>query len=234
MRCSIAEKIFDEFSPIIGVVVAEEITNADASKEVRTLLEEEERAIRRTFAGENALPGHPSIQAWRRVYKKFGSDPHRYRSSVEALLRRVLKGDSLPSVNTLVDLYNFISIKHILPVGGEDMDSLNGDLSLCRAQGNERFVRLGGTKDEPPEPGEVVYKDTAGAVCRRWNWREADRTKLTAQTRNAVIVIDGLAEIGKDAVEKATEELAALLTVHCGGRVRTEILDKDKREVVLR
>lgn len=226
--------MFDEFAPVIGVVVAEEITNADASKEIQTLLEKEEGAVRRRFAGESALPGHPSIQAWRRVYKKFGSDPHRYRSSVEALLRRVVKGDSLPSVNTLVDLYNLVSVTYVLPIGGEDMDSLNGDLSLCRAQGNERFVRLGGTENEPPEPGEVVYKDNNGVVCRRWNWREADKTKLTAHTRNAVIVVDGLAEIGREAVEKATKELAVLITMHCGGRVRTEILDKNKREVVLR
>lgn len=114
------------------------------------------------------------------------------------------------------------------------MDLLNGDFVLCRAQGNETFVRLGGTENDSPESGEIIYKDSDGVVCRRWNWREADRTKLTKNTRNALIVIDGLAEIGRDTVEKATEELAALIANYCGGRGRTEILDINNQETVLR
>lgn len=234
MKCIIKEKMFDEFAPIIGVIVAQEVVNKDTPKEVWALLKKEEGGARKKFAAENTLGRDPFITAWRRAYKKFGSDPHQYRSSSEALLRRVLKGNSLPSVNTLVDLYNLISIKYVLPVGGEDRDALKGNLYLCHAQGSEGFVRLGGTENEPPEAGEVVYKDEEGVVCRRWNWREADRTKLTIQTRNAVIVVDGLAEIGRDAVEKATDELAALITRYCGGRARTEILEVNKREMVLR
>ena len=102
------------------------------------------------------------------------------------------------------------------------------------AVGTEPFIRIGGEENEPPPAGEVVYKDDGGVVCRRWNWREADRTKLTENTKNAVIVVDGLLEIGRGVVEAATNELAELVRTHCGASARVEILDKGKPEMELR
>ena len=122
----------------------------------------------------------------------------------------------------------------MIPVGGEDLDTMSGDLCLGMARGNEPFLRIGGSENEPPGAGEVVYKDDAGVVCRRWNWREAERTKLTENTKNAIIVVDGLTEIGKDTVRAATEEMASLVSGHCGATARVYILDQEKRQIVLR
>ena len=132
-----------------------------------------------------------------------------------------------------MNVYNFISLKYVLPVGGENLDAMEGDLRLGKAEGTETFVRIGGEENEPPPVGEVVYKDDKGVICRRWNWREADRTKLTENTTNAIIVVDGLSEIGNKIIEDATNELATLIGTYCGGNIRVEFLSKEKSEMII-
>jgi DNA/RNA-binding domain of Phe-tRNA-synthetase-like protein len=70
----------------------------------------------------------------------------------------------------------------------------------------------------------VIYRDDVGAICRCWNWREADRTKLTAQTRDAVLVVEALPEHPPALLDAALADLAALVTLHLGARTRTAVL----------
>ena len=205
---------------MIGVIFAKDVDNTDEGVEkVQELLRNAEQDAREKFSAFKSHGEHPHIIAWRQAYKRFGSDPHQYRCSAESLVRRVLKGDTIPHINKLVDLYNYVSLAHVLPVGGEDMQAIHGNVHLAFAEGTEQFVRLNGTENEPPTEGEVVYKDDDGILCRRWNWREADRTKLTQATKNVIIVIDALAPSTKMDVEIATTELADLIRQYCGGDV---------------
>ncbi len=224
MNLLIQKEVQEQFSPIIGVIYASGVDNTKQIPEVGALLEEVSASVRESFAEFESPSKHPFIAAWRQTYKKFGSDPHEYRCSAEALVRRALKGAILPRINTLVDLYNYISLKYVLPVGGENTDAIKGDLHLATALGTEEFIRLGGIENEPPKVGEVIYKDDSGVICRRWNWREAERTKMTEGTVNAVIVIDAVPPTGAPLVEEATRELARLVTQYCGGALTTEIL----------
>jgi len=234
MRLIISEQVFDNFEDlVIGVVLAKGIDNKTDSPEVKTLLLSVQNDLENRFVGLESPSQHQNIIPWRQAYKKFGADPHDYRCSSEALTRRVLKGNKIGRINKLVDLYNYISLKYIIPVGGEDLDKIKGDLVLGFAKGDESFIRLGGLENEPPKPGEVVYKDETGVVCRRWNWREAERTKLTEETENAVIVIEGLPPISKNLIGEAIKELGELVSKYCGGSITTEILNKEKKEIVL-
>jgi DNA/RNA-binding domain of Phe-tRNA-synthetase-like protein len=180
------------------------------------------------------LAAHPHIAPWREAYRKFGAKPKDYPSSIENLVRRALKGQPLPRINTLVDIYNTISLRLLVPVGGEDLDTLAGDLLLTVAGDHEAPVRLLGEREErPPRPGEVIYKDDIGAICRRWNWKEADRSKLTEATRCAILVIEGLPPVGRPVIERAARELAELVGAHCGGAVRAALLDARQPSVEL-
>jgi DNA/RNA-binding domain of Phe-tRNA-synthetase-like protein len=100
----------------------------------------------------------------------------------------VLKGGELPRINALVDTYNALSLRHVIPVGGEDLDQLQGDLRLVRA-----------------EDGEVVWRDDAGVTCRRWNWRQEPRTALTEAAKSAFFVFDQLPP--QQALDAAVQEL---------------------------
>lgn len=227
MEFKIQKEIFETFPDFIaGVVLMKNGDNRGEAPEIEELLREVEKKQIKSFTELETYSQHPQLAAWRLAYRKFGSDPHQYRCSAEALIRRVLKGEQVRHINKLVDLYNYISLKYVLPVGGEDIDEIKGDLVLGFSTGNEPFIRLGGTENEPPQPGEVVYKDNKGVACRRWNWREGDRTKLTEQTKNAIIVVEALSPATKETIEEATKELAYLIKKFCGGEVNFYILNK--------
>lgn len=176
---------------------------------------------------------HPFIEPWRKAYREFGSNPQEYRSSIEALVRQVIRGRDFWGINPLVDAYNLVSLKYLLPVGGEDLVMVSGDIRLAFSKGDEAFIRLGGSANEPPEPGEVVYKDDLGAICRRWNWREADRTKLTETTTDAVIVIEAIDPAASARLQAAAEDLSSLVQSVCGGRINTTILKEGNLDVDL-
>ncbi|MFC1687604.1 B3/4 domain-containing protein [Patescibacteria group bacterium] len=229
MKICVEKKIFDIFPGVLlGFVIARGINNEEKNSEVMSSIHDAEEKLRNNFSKTKSVNQHSRILPWRNAYKAFGSNPHDYRNSIEALVRRAIKGKKLYSINTLVDLYNLISLKYIVPVGGEDINSISGDVQLDFANGTEYFIRLGGEKNEPPSAGEVVWKDDQGVLCRRWNWREADRTKLTENTKNAIIVIEGLPPVVREDIENAAKELANLIQKYCGGFVEWGILDQQE------
>ena len=207
------------------VIYAEELTNGPSDARSISALRAAEQEQRAAFAGRKAVD-HPHIQAWRAAYGAFGAKPSKYPCSVEALLARTLKGQDLPAINCIVDLYNAVSVRHILPVGGEDWERLDGDLILTEASGNEPFVSLeSGTEVTTyPELGEVIWADRRGVTCRRWNWRQGQRTLLTTQTRQAYFVLDRLAPYTEDALLTAGEELTSLLRATSPACLLTRVL----------
>jgi len=230
----VTAEVFQLFpETVLGVVTAHGIDNTGGDSGILGQLRSEEERVRERLAGVQ-ISEHPHIAPWREAYRKFGAKPKDHPSSIENLVRRALKGQPLPSINPLVDLYNTVSLRHLVPAGGEDLDRIDGDIRLTIAAADEPAIfLLGEIEARAPKPGEVIYRDDAGAICRRWNWKEADRTKLTAATRNAVLVIEGLPPVGRDLVARAAEELAALIRTHCGGRIATALLDRGSPQVPL-
>lgn len=155
----------------------------------------------------------PHMAAWREAYTAFGSKPSRTRNSAEALAKRALADRGLPRINLLVDLYNAISVAHLIPVGGEDIDRIEGGMRLVRASGDEDFVTVAGGEEtvEHPDAGEVVWRDGRGVTCRRWNWRQGPRTRLTEETVSGIFLLESLAPMPVAEVETAAAELAELL-----------------------
>jgi DNA/RNA-binding domain of Phe-tRNA-synthetase-like protein len=163
-------------------------------------------------SGLDRATDHPHIAAWRAAFSAFGAKPSRYPSSAEALITRVLKGDALPRVNVLVDIYNAVSVRHVLPLGGEDADRLEGPLRLTVATGDEPFDPRGDGSDvEQAAAGEVIWRDDRGVTCRRWNWRQGRRTQLTDDTTYAFFVLDRLNGLRVDELHSAADELSGLL-----------------------
>ncbi len=215
----------------IALAVARGIDNRVDDPEIWPMLETEiDRA-----AGdlEGAEIGQlPAVAPWRAAFGKFGVKPSKYRSSIESMLRSAQAG-RLRSIDPLVDLYNTISLRHRLPVGGEDLAKVSGDIRLTRAHGDEFFVPLGAASPEPPPPGAVIYRDDEGVICSCWNWREAERTMLTESTTDAVLVIESIPPLDPEAARIAVDDLAALVVRHLGGRVNVAILDAVNSSVAL-
>ncbi|WP_141579766.1 B3/4 domain-containing protein [Actinomadura sp. WMMA1423] len=175
-------------------------------------------------AGQAADAGDPHVEAWREAYRAFGAKPQRTRPSVDALLRRA---DALPSINRVVDAYNAVSVEYALPIGGEDMDAYQGAARLVRATGDEPFDVVAGGEPavEHPNPGEVVWRDDQGVTCRRWNWRQCVRTRLTEDTKNGLFLLERLEPYPLDRLAEAGDRLAERLrTVSPGVRIGTRLI----------
>ncbi|MGW3634660.1 B3/B4 domain-containing protein [Streptomyces sp. NPDC005122] len=188
------------------------LANGPSTEGTSALLDDAARRLAGRLGGR-APHEDPHMAAWREVYTAFGSKPSRTRNSAEALARRALSDTGLPRINLLVDLYNAISVAHLIPVGGEDIEHVSGGMRLVRATGDEEFATVAGGTDtvEHPDAGEVVWRDGTGVTCRRWNWRQGPRTRLTEESTSAIFLLEGLAPVPVAAIEAAAAELAALL-----------------------
>jgi len=201
------------------IIVAEDLRPGPSDEATGALLSAAEEQARAVLAGREAGELAP-VAAWRAAYQSFGAKPKRTRPSVEALLRRVEAG--LPRIDRLTDIYNAISVRHLLPVGGEDLARYRGPARLARAAGDEPFdtVRDGEPVTGHPEPGEVIWRDDDGVTCRCWNWRQCVRTRITHATTSALFILDGLAEPGPDRLAEAGRDLAGqLAALHPGARL---------------
>lgn len=172
------------------------------------------------------LSAIPGIAAWRSAYRGFGIKKTSYRSSVERLVKRVLAGDSLPAIHPLVDIYNAVSLTHVMCLGADDLDRVTGDLAFRFARPGDSFVDMAGAEGEdpndPPKEGEVVYADAAHVLCRRWNWRQDARTAVTPQTQRVLVTVQSN---GWGDVEAAADELARLAAEHFGMSARIAVVD---------
>ncbi|MCC5581261.1 cytoplasmic protein [Microtetraspora sp. AC03309] len=169
-------------------------------------------------AAEAAPPlDHDKIEAWRAAYRAFGAKPQRTRPSVDALIRRM----PLPEINLVVDAYNSVSVRHGLPIGGEDLGHYEGAARLVRAAGDEPSDEVLGD----PGIGEVVWRDDAGVTCRRWNWRQCVRTRITEETVDALFLLERLEPLSFDELSAAGDELFALLgTITPGARIESRLI----------
>lgn len=233
MIFSIDEEIFGKFPHLcLGVLIAEGLDNGGDAAELRPLLSSQQEAIRANTSIE-ILSEIPKIASWRRAYSAFGAKPKKYKSSVESLCRMILRGIDLRHINPIVDVYNYISVKHMVPVGGDDISRVEGDITLRFSSGGEMFRPLNSEDLEYTREGEVIYADDVDILCRRWNWRECDKTKMTEETKKAILVVEGLPPVDREEAGMIVEELGRLVKKFCGGKTRVEILHTDKPKIGL-
>jgi DNA/RNA-binding domain of Phe-tRNA-synthetase-like protein len=197
-----------------GVIHATTLRNSDSPQVLIDSFSDEQEAVL-TSLGDTPLSGLPSIVAWRRTFSAFGVKPTQYRSAIEALLRRLTKQGDIPSINTLVDIANLVSIRHRLPVAVFDQTSVTGGTVVRFATGDEVFTDLGSGTIANPDKGEVIFADDVGLVsARRWCWRQSRESAAGPETTEAVITVEGLHDGADGDVRRATADLLELLSVY--------------------
>ena len=233
MKLRIYPEIFEAFPGLhLGVVVSGGIGNKGESPEIEEMIRRRQIKIRDQFNLEE-LPEFPRIQCWRRAYASFGAKPKKHLSSVENLLRMTLEGKDLRPINKVVDIYNYISLLHVVPVGGDDLARVEGDIILRFARGDEPFWPLGSGEVQTARQGEVIYADDKEVLCRRWNWRESEKTKMTEGSRDVLLVSEGLPPVSAQNMQAVVEDLAGLVEKFCGGETKRDILSVGKGELEL-
>lgn len=239
MQKFIAEDSFWELFPdaALGIVVVRGMKGADDvppedGAEIAKILRDANESANAHLTSETISENEP-VKVWRAAYQKFKTKKGA-RCSVENLLKRVLKGNPVGSITPSVDIYNAISLKYALPVGGEDIDAFVGDLRLGLTEGGDAFLPLGEDEDDPTLPGELCYRDEAGAVCRCFNWRDGQRTALKDDSGNAFLIVESVDPARRADLEAALDEFAGLMERYLGAEVvvRT-VVDRAHPETVI-
>jgi DNA/RNA-binding domain of Phe-tRNA-synthetase-like protein len=231
MIFSVQKELFDILPDLtIGVAVAKDVNNTRPSKEIDDLLTQTVEEMKKNFIGDKAQE-HPRIKPWRTAFTKLGISGSKFPSSIESMARRVLKGDPFPKINPLVDLYNSVSLKFLVPMGGHDLDTIEGNIHLRFAEGWEPFTPLGSGETVVVPKGELVYRDDREVLTRNWVWRQCDKDKATEETKNIFIPIDVLGEVGRERADEIILELSQLIPVYFGGTLFSAILNRGNPSV---
>lgn len=168
----------------------------------------------------------PQVALWREAFSAFGVRPRSAVSSLESLLRRA--ADGLPRIDRLTDHYNAISVRHLLPLGGEDLQAYAGAPRLVVADGTEIFdaVEAGVVVAANPKAGEVVWRDDIGVTCRRWNWRQGVRTRLDSRAQSMWFILESLPSMPLAVLEEAGAELVNnLQRLMSGATAQVQLLE---------
>jgi len=213
---------------VAGVIWVRGVTNGSGSAPVDEHLAEAEALTRERFPTPPDIAKHESIALWRQVYSRFGVKPNRYPCAAESLIRRVVETGSLPRITTLVDICNAASLRFAIPVAPFDLGHADGDVIVRLATGAESFLPINAESAEAIPEGEVIYSDDSTSVLsRRWNWRQADKGKVTLETTDLLITTEAVHPSGREDVQRVLDELCAWIPATLGGTVRHEVLDAE-------
>jgi DNA/RNA-binding domain of Phe-tRNA-synthetase-like protein len=205
-------EIIERFPGVRGSVIhATGLVNGTSSPEQRSAYEAAQKEVVGEI-GDTPLSAIPSLEAWRRTFSSFGVKPTQYRNAAEALLRRLTKHGDVPSINSLVDMANMVSIRYRLPVAVCDQRAVSGMTTVRFATGDERFTDIGSGETTSPEPGEVVFvDDELLASARRWCWRQSAESAAGPQTEEAIFTIEAQHADGASDVQRAADDMIRLL-----------------------
>jgi DNA/RNA-binding domain of Phe-tRNA-synthetase-like protein len=229
----ISDDVFSLFPDYCrGVVFVTGLENPLAPEALTRELRMEEEQVREKYAGMD-LNDIPKLAAWRDAFRKTGIKPTKYRPSIDGLARRVIQGNPLPAINSLVDIGNLFSLRFMVPVGGHATDVLEDGMALRLADGSETFTAFGSDVVEHPEKGEIIFVDGNTVMTRRWVWRQAGHTLVQANTKAVEINVDGLPPVSHNEVEQICSLLSDTVVKYCGGRAFYEVLTSNRTSMKL-
>ena len=159
------------------------------------------------------LTSPADADAVRTMYKRVGIDPTKTRPSNEALLRRVRKGDTIPRINSLVDIVNWCSLEFQLPYGLYDLSKINGPVTIRLGADGESYPGI--RKDDVNVSGRITVADATGAFGNPTS--DSARTMVTTATTDALVVIFAPAEIASAQVRRVLDVTASRLADIVGG-----------------
>jgi lysyl-tRNA synthetase class 2 len=232
MMIGAAPEVFAMFPGYVRhVLIVNDADNSGEPAELVQMLAEAQESARSDSAFAD-IKSHPLIASWRSAFERFGTNPNQRPPSIANLIKRARSGKGLPYINKLVCIFNIISMRHVLPAGGDDLDKVSGDVLLGLADGSETYIPLGASGEtEHPNPGEIILYDTGNlnVFCRAWCWKNGDSSKIDESARRVAINVDALPPT--EGGEAAAEETAALVRRFCDARVAVHRLSSDNPAV---
>ena len=223
MYYQVSQEFFEKLpNACFGAVAVRGLDNTHDIPQLEQMLAENVAACEAYFAGKKPKETE-DILPYRNAFTALGINPNKFLCSIEALLTRIAKGKGFPHINAAVDLGNAVSIKHRLPMGAHDLDTIKDGLDVRLAQEGDTFIPFGSAEEEAPDAGEAVYACGHEIRTRRWTWRQSERGKITENTKAILFPIDGFSDVNAAEVQAAADELVALLKKYFGDGLDIEV-----------
>ena len=230
MKFSVSREVFEKLDNVcFGVIVAKGIDNTLEKSEIIEKLNQAIQDCEEKFK-DTKVKELEDILYYRDAFKKLEINPNKFMSSIEAMLTRTSKGKGLPSISPIVDLGNSVSLKYMVPLGAHDIDTLNGDIEVRFSKEGDTFIPLGCEEAEILEDGELIYSAGDNVRTRRWIWRQSEQGKITNESKNIFLPIDGFTDKNYDSVISTRDELASLLKDIFSCNIKVGFIDKNNTE----
>ena len=196
----------------VGVLWLGEATVIERDARLNAPLAAAEAAVRTASADAGQSFTGAEIASVRTMYKRVGLDPTKTRPSSEALLRRVRKGDTLPRINSMVDVCNWCSLEFQLPYGLYDASRIEGDVELRLGADGESYAGI--RKDEVHVNGRITLADRLGPFGNPTS--DSARTMVTTDTKRALLVVFAPRELDERRLAQVLDTTSARMQEFTG------------------
>lgn len=226
MKYSIDNYVFEKNPNVcFGIVIGRNLKNMPTTTAIDEQLAKEENQLRKEIPADQ-LKEHPSYLNYRNALRALSINPNKYMNSIEAMTKRVLKGQQLPRINALVDDCNAIGLRHKISLGGHDLKDIKADLSVRLSKNGDIFLPFGQTEFEDMPEGELVFTSGVEVQTRHWLWRQSELGKMTLDTKDVFFQLVGF-ENNIDALKNALKDLEATIESTFNGTYETFIVKQD-------
>lgn len=211
------KQLIPEFK--IGVVHYQDIQVSDSPQMLLGRLRLFQESLYFDYADQK-VSDIPAINEWRKLFKTIGTDPNRYRPSNEALYRRVQKQQYLHTVNSAVDMNNFLSLQYKIPLGIYDVSNLDGDVEIKIGTEQDSYIAI--NEREVSLTNKLVSVDQHGAFGSPYV--DSKRSVVTSDTTQALHLIYFQPSLQKDEAITLLQSLSNMFTQIHGGTAEFSVI----------
>lgn len=227
MHLTVAPEVFERFP---GMMIVAAVARGIDNTTPRPAIEAEWRA-EWDAAGQTAgtAQEHPRVVPWRELWKANGISSKQFPSSIQALLRRATRGGEPFEINPLVDFYNAVSLRHVVPAGAFELDDLRAPVELRVTRAGDTFHSLDEEEPIAIPAGEVAYASGTTVLTRHFVWRQSVEGLIRPETREALLLSEVAGQVGREVADAVAEDFRAGMRDHFGVAIEPVILSDDRR-----
>lgn len=197
---TVEPRVFDAFPGMqLVIAVVDDLDNRTARAGVSKFWREAWQGV--AHLGVEDAREHANIAAWRADFAALGVSMKRFPTSIEALLRRALKGGEPFSINPLVDFYNALSLRHVCPAGAFDLAALPAPIALRLTTAEDSFTAFDADSAAAVAPGEIAYASGNAVLTRHFMWRQSKLALVDADSQRIFLVSEIPAAAGSSGAQ---------------------------------
>ena len=227
MKISIKSDVFKRFHPDLKIafILVSEMNNKKKVHESKHLLKEIENLTRLSFH-KNTPESHDFIVPWTLAKLDFGEKAKHYDTSLEKLLKKVLRNRTTGKSDVLTNILNLISLKHMVPFGTDNFQKIEGDMIFDVVKSGKKKGML-----RKLHKGDLYYQDKQGILGTKLDSWKNRRTNVTGTTKSALIHFERLPPVTRKKMNEILEETINLIESFCEAKTKLFILDKNQNSL---